>query len=174
MILLSFLCVIYNKKYEVFNFQLIQHLAWHILCNMLNISYLLCWMWNHFWFLHLQESHLLIQSLQPGSWSIYFNGFILDGSARTIRSLKLGNLLYEQKTESLGNISTTLALSVIIGRCFLIIELMLGPSGFYCVVNITGFILLFALFCWTVDLGWFLIFSKALIISFGLWLRAVK
>ena len=98
-------------------------------------------------FLHLQESHLLIQSLQPGSWSIYFNGFILDGSARTIRSLKLGNLLYEQKTESLGNISTTLALSVIIGRCFLIIELMLGPSGFYCVVNITGFILLFALFC---------------------------
>ena len=125
-------------------------------------------------FLHLQESHLLIQSLQPGSWSIYFNGFILDGSARTIRSLKLGNLLYEQKTESLGNISTTLALSVIIGRCFLIIELMLGPSRFYCVVNITGFILLFALFCWTVDLGWFLIFSKALIISFGLWLRAVK
>ena len=38
-------------------------------------------------------------------------------------------------------------LSVMIGRCFLIIELMLRPSGLYCVVNITSFVLLFALFC---------------------------
>ena len=34
------------------------------------------------------------------------------------------------------------------GRCFfLITELMLGPSGLYFVVNITGFGLVFALFC---------------------------
>ena len=30
-----------------------------------------------------------------------------------------------------------LGLSVIMGRCFSIIDLMLGPSGLYCVVNIT-------------------------------------
>ena len=46
-----------------------------------------------------------------------------------------------------GNMSTKLGLSVMIGRCFLIMELMLGPSGLYCVVNIIGFILLFTLFC---------------------------
>ena len=54
--------------------------------------------------------------------------------------LRLGNLLYVQNVESLGNISTKLELSVMIGRCFSIIELMLEPSGLYCVVNITGFV----------------------------------
>ena len=51
---------------------------------------------------------------------------------------------------------------------------MLGPTGLYCVVHITDFTLLFALFCWSFDLGWLLIFLKALIISFGWWLRLVK
>ena len=55
-------------------------------------------------------------------------------------------MLKKKKIESLGNISTKLGLSVMIGRYFLIMELMLGPSGLYCMVNITGFILLFALF----------------------------
>ena len=77
----------------------------------------------------LQEQHLFLQSLQPGSWCTCFNGFILQGSARTITTLKSGNFLYAQNIESLGNISTKLRLSVIIGRCFLLIELMLGPGG---------------------------------------------
>ena len=77
----------------------------------------------------------------------FFHWFYTEGSAHIIRSLRLGNLLYAQNIEHLESISTKLGLSVMIGRCFLIIEMTLGPSGLYCVVNITGFILLFALFC---------------------------
>ena len=175
MILLSFLCVIYNWKVEVFNFQLIQHLVCHILFNMLNKSYLVWCMWDVFWFFFvakylkddiwskkfLQKSHLLLQSLQTGSSSISFNGFILSESARTIKSWRLGILFYAQIIEYLGNISTKLGFPVMIGRFLLIIELMLGPSGLYCVVNNASLILLLALFCWTVDLGWLLIFFKS-------------
>ena len=80
-------------------------------------------------------------------FTISLNSFILEGSARTIRSVRLGNLLYAQNIEFFGNISTKLGLAIMIGRCFLITELMSGPSRLYYVVNIAGFILLFALFC---------------------------
>ena len=126
---------------------------------------------NH---LVLKIFHVFIQLLQQWSWCTSFNGFILYRSLCTIRSLRMGNLLYAQNIESLRNISIKLGLSLMIGRCFLIIELMLGPTGLYCVVNIDGFKLFFAFFCWAVDLGCLLFFSKALVISFDLWLCAAK
>ena len=64
-----------------------------------------------------------------------------------MKPLRMGTLLYAQKIESLGNMLTKLGLCEMIGRCFLIIELMFGPSGWYCVVNMNGFVLLFVLFC---------------------------
>ena len=68
MILLSFLCVIYNWKVEVFNFQLIQHLVCHILFNMLNKSYLVWCMWDVFWFFLLLQN---IQKMIYGPKSFY-------------------------------------------------------------------------------------------------------
>ena len=66
-----------------------------------------------------------------------------------MRSLRSGNILHAQNIDTYGNILIKLGLFVRLGRYFLIIELMLGPSGLDFVVNITGFMLYFAFFAQT-------------------------